>query len=344
MVPSRLPPIKGGHSSFAPLFGITMPPSPEAPESLSARFQLADGPTLKAAIRCLLGGRGPATSGDVEAFLAHARATDLSLDNLWLIRGAGGRSGEVDAACLCVPSPGATGMIFAGPFDPAAEKAVVAVIDGACGEIDRSVVSLAQALVDPAHQVLGRALESARFTKLATLELMRRRIQPADHPPPPLPENLADHVEIVPWRRELDEDVISILDASYIDTLDCPGLRGIRKTSDILAGHHATGVFDGNLWTIIQIDGRPVGVVLLNPCPDQETVELVYVGLCPTARRRGLGRWMIEYAISKAATTSMTWLTLAVDEGNHPAMSVYNRSGFQTTSRRMAYIRVLESS
>lgn len=315
-----------------------MPPSPDAPGSPSGRLQLASGRTVKAAIKCLLSGRGPASAGDVEAFLTHARTTGLSLDELWLVQGTGGR---VEAACLCVPAPGATGMFFAGPCVEAAHDALVAAIDGTCRAIDSSAVQLAQALVDPAQEPLERALRSARFTQLATLELMRRRIDPADQPPPPLPPELADHVQVVPWRPDLDGEILSVLDASYIDTLDCPGLRGLRRTTDILAGHRGAGRFDGDLWSVIQLDGRSVGVVLLNPCPDQETVELVYVGLCPSVRRRGLGGWMIEFAMAQAATTSMTWLTLAVDQDNHPAMSVYRRLGFQSTSLRTAYIRVL---
>ena len=131
--------------------------------------------------------------------------------------------------------------------------------------------------------------------------------------------------------------------ASYEDTLDCPKLFGLRDPPDILAGHRATGRFDPSLWTLLRVDTKPVGVVLLNPFPEQRTIELVYLGLAPVVRGRGFGRQLLRHALHLLQGRRERVVTLAVDENNGPALKIYREAGFRSELRRVALIRSLRN-
>ena len=57
----------------------------------------------------------------------------------------------------------------------------------------------------------------------------------------------------------------------------------------MIASHRAAGRFDAGLWRLVTLGGAPVGCCLINRNPDLSTVELVYIGLGPEVRGRGLG-------------------------------------------------------
>ena len=89
-------------------------------------------------------------------------------------------------------------------------------------------------------------------------------------------------------------ELLEALESSYQDTLDCPELCGLRETPDVLDSHRSTGVFDPALWWMVHVNGQARGCALFNRCPEQRTIELVYLGLSPELRGRGLGKWLLR--------------------------------------------------
>jgi len=69
------------------------------------------------------------------------------------------------------------------------------------------------------------------------------------------------------------------------------------------------------------------------------SVELVYLGLVPEARGRGLGRRLLEHGLALLKGRSERAVVLAVDERNTPAMKLYREAGFRPSLRRVAFIR-----
>ncbi len=53
-----------------------------------------------------------------------------------------------------------------------------------------------------------------------------------------------------------------------------------------------------------------------------------YLGVVPSARGRGYGRWLAEEAVRRAATQGAPELTLEVDRENTPALGAYRAAGF----------------
>lgn len=152
---------------------------------------------------------------------------------------------------------------------------------------------------------------------------------------------LAEGIALDSWREGDDADVIRALEASYIGTLDCPELCGLRSVEDVLASHRATGAWEPGLWWVIREAGVAQGVMLFNPSPEQQAVELVYLGLGPALRGRGLAGPLLRVGLSALVGRGEKTVACAVDARNVPARKLYERAGFAEFGRRVALIRGL---
>lgn len=249
--------------------------------------------------------------------------------------------GRVDAAALLSPYPGRTAMLTLSTLrGPAEEAAGAETIRAALDEAAEMDLALVQALLDPRHVVESTALRRAGFRPLATLTSMERPIarssRGADAATPALPPNAA--LQSFDDSPDARRALAALLEATYADTLDCPGLAGMRSAAEILEGHRRGGRFDPTLWTVLRLDGADAGALLLNAAPHLQALELVYLGLVPAARGRGLGRMLIERAISIAAARGVRSVMLAVDEENAPAQRLYRAAGFRRHARRAALV------
>jgi ribosomal protein S18 acetylase RimI-like enzyme len=132
-----------------------------------------------------------------------------------------------------------------------------------------------------------------------------------------------------------------VVEATYVETLDCPALNGVRRIDDVLAGYRSTGEFVPDRWLLVVHQGEDVGCLLLADHPEQGHSELVYMGLVPTARGNGWGREITRHAQWLARRLGRRRLVLAVDESNLPAIRVYSILGFHSWNRKRVHFRVL---
>ncbi len=293
---------------------------------------------LAEAIERLVSTAGGDDRAAAERFLHYAGTNSVPLDGLWSWQGPDGR---LQFSVLAVPSPGRTAMFFAShPRTGREVNPVSQLIDHACGLVTGWDVHLAQSLLEPGEQMERQAFVGAGFTELAVLSYLERRLSRTN--PSAAPEWPSD-TRVEAYSDDLRAVVKGVLDDSYQQTLDCPGLYGLRITEDILAGHQATGDFDPALWTLMYVDDRPAGVMLLNAFPAHRTVELVYLGLAPFARGRGLGKQLLRHGLAQLTKRRERTLTLAVDDRNTPAIALYESEGFRPIVKRVALIRSLQT-
>ena len=163
-----------------------------------------------------------------------------------------------------------------------------------------------------------------------------------DFPTVPLASGpLASGVEFLAIGREQDQRIAKLVEATYVDTRDCPAVNGLRCIEDVLLGYRATGEQDLQGWFVVRHRGEDVGCLIIADHPQHSTRELIYMGLVPAARRRGLGTVVIRQVLWLAAQTGQQRLVLAVDASNEPALRMYAAAGFQAWDRKSVFIRVM---
>ena len=219
-----------------------------------------------------------------------------------------------------------------------------ALMSELCRLIDATDARLAQALLTPDDVVESKLLERHGFTHGADLFFLARTLEPADAQlvtsGSALEPRLAQHaVTIETWSDDNVERFATVIEKSYQHSLDCPDLKDFRSGAEALASHKLPGVFDPHLWLLFTMDGRDAGLLLLNEHPDQNTIELVYMGVVPELRGKNLGRAMLRHGLQLATQRSRAAMFLAVDCQNRYANAVYAEFSFVELARRRVLLR-----
>ncbi|MDF1808207.1 MAG: GNAT family N-acetyltransferase [Phycisphaerales bacterium] len=268
----------------------------------------------------------------------------------------------VRQAVLAVLGSGRTAMMFLSNPEQSKE---LGSIETQCSEIKASLqcsldglrafypsrVALAQTLIETDQTWAHNVCLDAGMTSVGQLDYMRKPISRS--------AMLKSNIQSVNWPtgievrpiRSLDpksnnsdySNLVIALEVSYNETLDCPELCGLRSMQDVVESHMATGEFSPTRWHLIFKDSKPAGCCLLSYIPNNNSVELVYLGIAPIARGLGLGRSVLEYTINQLSIKGLTEITCAVDNRNFPAISIYESLGFHKFDARLGFIKGITS-
>lgn len=115
---------------------------------------------------------------------------------------------------------------------------------------------------------------------------------------------------------------LDLLMACHDESLDGPELNGLRTPDEVFEGYMEVAPDPGQWWFAEQ-DGQPAGVLLLHGS------EVVFLGVHPHFRRRGIGRQLLQFALQTSAH-----LQLIVDDRNTPALELYQSLGFVETAQQ----------
>lgn len=307
----------------------------------------------------LLGGGSSIPDATVQDFLEQAPTFGIDLSLLAAAVAPERDQDRVRQVCLPVIGAGRTVMLFVsggvggGPPEASRDRAIaireaVRLARNGYG----AKAHLIQALAQPRERWAAASFEKAGLKRLTDLYYLAKSLQireaagevVAGSPIQPLGEAFwpaGISVRAMDTSPEAERDLRVALEASYEDTLDCPELAGMRTLDDIIAAHRDVGVFDPALWWLVEREGSLAGCVLLNRCPAQSCVELVYVGISPLVRGLGLGRVLLQRAIA-ASSPHGRELRCAVDARNAPARKLYSSLGFRETERRVAYVALAQ--
>lgn len=245
-------------------------------------------------------------------------------------------NGELATAGFRLDSPGKTALLFVPSMQAFTHPidTVVSVIDYLVEAGLQRGMSLFQVLAPPDSPRDAHLLTQAGFRLIAELIYLER--------PATLPTSTSTDPSGITWigyDQSTHKLFAETIEASYEDSLDCPDLLGLRQMEDIIAGHKDAGEFDPERWFIICHDDRPAGCLLLSRVRNRSALELVYMGLRPAARGKGLAKTMLRRAIQVTVNARLAYITLAVDARNDPARTLYDSFSFSETIRRSAWIR-----
>ena len=156
------------------------------------------------------------------------------------------------------------------------------------------------------------------------------------------------HSKITPpfrWSPQFE----SLVRQTYVDSLDCPAINRIRTVEQTLHGYQRGAATDPSLWLVaVDADDRPVGLTILavhanedaadeNCTGDDEagnaagrsTGEIVYLGIIPSRRRRGLGKQILRSALHILHRRGCQRVLVALDQKNRAADRLYVQFGFK---------------
>jgi mycothiol synthase len=297
-------------------------------------------------IRC-----DPMAEPDVLALAAHAWPEAERTSYAQAIAAAM-RSGQADqivlvaakeneeflAAQLAQVLPGRVGVVWQPQIRAADatrhDALAVMLFSRLVRELVSSGAHLAQAVLSPTDQVAAKRFTLGGFTPAADLLYLAADVGNATTRP-------ALSFEFESFTPQAESRLIELLDRTYIGTLDCPRIDGLRKTADVVAGYKSVGEFRPELWQIVRQDGADIGCLLINVHPDVKHGELVYMGLVPEVRGRGWGLLLAEHALWLARQANCDRVVLAVDAANQPAIRQYFLAGFSQFDVRAVWIRPL---
>jgi mycothiol synthase len=194
----------------------------------------------------------------------------------------------------------------------------------------------AQALLAPEEMAAGRPLLANGFRHVTTLWYLRHFLDmPAAVLGAPARLELSTYAQTDPaqFREALAQ--------TYEGTLDFPELNGVRTPDEVLAGYQNDG-FDPDRWWIAFAQSQPAGVLLVNPAPDWGGWEIEYVGVVPTARRRGYASELVRLALIEAKAAGVPYVSIAVDARNEPARELYRCLGFEPFDRREVFLCIFD--
>jgi mycothiol synthase len=324
------------------IFGARVMPCPieDRPAALEALYR-----RMPAALRGHL----------IAEVLADEQRGELDLSGLWVARI---RSGRIVGALMTQALAGKAAALWPPEVGPSWRRAALAagLVRAALDDLAARGYRVAQAALDEsagpqAARDLTRGgmprvtellyLERDTATPLPACEARgpRARAVPTGEGSPPAP---TPDFDWRPFEPASAAEFREVLLATYVGSLDMPELEGARGLDDILAGHRAAGLFTPEYWQLGRIPTEPeaAAVLLLTEAPGRDAWEVVYLGLTPAARGRGLGRAVIRHALELARAHAST-LELAVDLRNTPAVRLYRATGFTPRDRRAVHLAVL---
>ncbi len=306
-----------------------------APVNTTALIRSARPQELDPVVRMMLASHSYALQEtQVQDFVRTALANRDSAGELLVAEVAG----RIVSAVMPVISPGRTMLVFI-PNILAAEVQVQAtkqLVVETCSRAGAGGVHLAQVLLDPDHSTGVAVMSSAGFVRIADLLYLQANTARSAQGGI-LPAGYRVNLYSPQTHQLFARTILS----SYQQSLDCPAISGLRHIDDVIAGHRATGEFDPSLWFAVCMDDDPAGVLILSRGHHGQMLELVYLGLVPAHRGRGLGDWLMRKALESAAALGCDSLSLAVDAANKPALNLYWRHGLRTVGRKVAMIRDL---
>ncbi len=195
-----------------------------------------------------------------------------------------------------------------------------------------------QAILDGSESIAEEIVELAGFTMLAELQQMALMLPKHSGNAPIESAALPAELRWVDARTVSTAKLTQLIAHTFIETLDCPAINGLRGPDDVLEGF-----LDGlplaaqEHWWILASGDKLLGCSFVNALPNQ-AAELVYLGLGVTSRGRGYGKLLLEQGIRSALRLQSDTFLAAVDCDNWPAIRLYAQAGFQEHARVQAWV------
>ncbi|MDA0802515.1 MAG: GNAT family N-acetyltransferase [Planctomycetota bacterium] len=255
------------------------------------------------------------------------------------------RGSSSRAAAAVLDRPGGAGSLLLSPLDNDAKVGLALL--GAAGKaacarflhsVPHGVVLSLSAMGDARQAAALSASGLVAFTSLVFLVADLSEVSPLLASPVAAAQPDA---EVAPLPNDFTL-LERTLEATYADAMDCPELTLRRTAHHVLQGHLNQARSIPPEWLGAWVDGRLAGIVLCRPRErspdDSESWDVIYVGVCAWARRRGVACLLLRSAATLLYARGAHHMALACDVRNRPARNLYERLGFRLVDERHAWL------
>ncbi|MGB0717191.1 MAG: GNAT family N-acetyltransferase, partial [Phycisphaerae bacterium] len=242
-------------------------------------------------------------------------------------------------ASLVAESQGKAGLALYGNREAVAQSTPEssAVLSHARVLAMQRGTTLIQVMCEADDPLARDVIKQAGFSYLTTLHYLVDvlDIKKLEDPPDVSP---GSDISWLTFKPQYENLFCEALELTYQQSLDCPELTGLRRTSDVLKTHGARINFDPALWYLIRSNEQTAGVMLLNRVGPPLGLEIVYLGVVETYRGQGIANVLMWQARRVAQRLGARFITLAVDRRNHFARRMYERWLYRESMQRDAFI------
>ena len=213
------------------------------------------------------------------------------------------------------------------------------LLTAANDHIDRRGCPLAQVLLDSTQQTEARWYATCGYDRVISLEFLVHMMAPNTISMPSDSHLSQPSCKMVDYTADNHDAFLKTLLASYEESPDCAPLGECGDPGNALADYRSVDGSEPDLWHLLQVANRDVGCLLLRHQVEVASLEIVYLGLIPGFRGRGLGRTAIFKAMHEAKRLGCRRLTVAVDLNHVAARKLYYDLGFVSFSEKKVLIR-----
>ena len=285
---------------------------------------------LGAALWLATGGRSRHVNrGRVTALLAAEKAGKLSFDGLIT---ATNRT-RVIGAIWCLNQPGKIATIWGPGLIPGVPDTLAdQLIERSLKFAQQSGSQLLQSLIGPENPKAGEHLVRLGFQQVTRLDQLHAFPDALEAVPPSIELTFSTCED---FRSPAFEQLVI---NTYEGSLDCPEIDGLRQIQDVLTGYHATSGHSTEHWYLAQQAGETIGVTILAHHTANHQLELIYFGLLPPFRQRGLGKEILRHILHLANHLGCHSILTGVDQRNTPAMALYHQFGFVPSDSKELFL------
>jgi ribosomal protein S18 acetylase RimI-like enzyme len=125
----------------------------------------------------------------------------------------------------------------------------------------------------------------------------------------------------VTYRRCERAFFIRVFRETLPGSLDAPHLPVCRNGTRLMRSFEERGTSEAEDFAVLTVDDKPAGIVIL--VKEDGAMEILYLGVVPSMRRRGFGALLMKRALSRAHARAADRVTAYVDSDNRPALALY---------------------
>lgn len=283
-----------------------------------------------AALWLATGGRSlRANRGRVTALLAAEKEGRIGFDGLFV----GRRGPRIVGAAWCLLQPGRIATLWGPNILPSEQDTLASrLVQQARVYAQQEGVHLVQSLLETDRTSTAQHLVAGGFREITQVE--QRVAVPEAAGVVPAQEAL-QLTKCADMRSSSFQQLVA---RTYEGSLDCPELDGLRQIEDVLDGYLSTCGGHLEHWYTLHCDGQTAGTILLAHHAEIHQLELIYFGLLPSYRQRGLGAELIRFALLLGARLQCETITTGVDVRNVPAVALYAQFGFQLVDSKRVFL------